>query len=150
MCLKILILILKNLILRVENDSNPVVTYLNINSLGEKINHLRHRLTFFELMKQITRRLLKFEVKNHRILMVIEELKEKPEKVSETMCVEMIVRLIEESNQKLDKGFLAGTVLTDLSRVFDCIPHNLLIAKLNVYGFDRKFLVFYYSYLKRR
>ena len=26
--------------LRVENDSNPIVTYLNINSSGEKINHL--------------------------------------------------------------------------------------------------------------
>ena len=23
-----------------ENDSNPIVAYLNINSLGEKINHL--------------------------------------------------------------------------------------------------------------
>ena len=27
--------------LRVENDSNSIVAYLNINSLGEKINHLR-------------------------------------------------------------------------------------------------------------
>ena len=28
-------------VLRVENDSNPTVGYLNINSPGEKINHLR-------------------------------------------------------------------------------------------------------------
>ena len=27
-------------VLRVENDSNPIVAYFNINSLGEKINHL--------------------------------------------------------------------------------------------------------------
>ena len=27
-------------VLRVENDSTPIVAYLNINSLGEKINHL--------------------------------------------------------------------------------------------------------------
>ena len=27
-------------VLRVENNSNPIVAYLNINSLGEKINHL--------------------------------------------------------------------------------------------------------------
>ena len=28
-------------VFRVGNDSNPIVAYLNINSLGEKINHLR-------------------------------------------------------------------------------------------------------------
>ena len=28
-------------VLRVENDYNPIVAYLNINSLGEKINHPR-------------------------------------------------------------------------------------------------------------
>ena len=42
------------------------------------------------------------------------------------------------------------SVLMDLSKAFDCIPNNLLIAKLNAYGFDRKSLVFFYSYLKRR
>ena len=28
-------------LLRVENDSSPIVAYLNINSLGDKINHFR-------------------------------------------------------------------------------------------------------------
>ena len=38
----------------------------------------------------------------------------------------------------------------DLSKAFDCIPHDLLIAKLIAHGFDRKYLVFFYFYLKRR
>ena len=38
----------------------------------------------------------------------------------------------------------------DLSKEFDCIPHDSLIPKLNAYGFDRKSLVFSYSYSKRK
>ena len=57
--------------------------------------------------------------------------------------------LIEEWIEKLDKGCFAGAILMDLSKASDCIPHDLLIAKLNAYGFDRKSLVFFYSCLKR-
>ena len=37
----------------------------------------------------------------------------------------------------------------DLSKPFDCIPHDLLIAKRNDYGFSQKAVTFIYSYLKR-
>ena len=41
-------------------------------------------------------------------------------------------------------------VLTDLSKVFDCIPHGLLIKKLNAFGFDKKSLSFISAYLHNR
>ena len=41
-------------------------------------------------------------------------------------------------------------VLTCLSKAFDCIDHNLLIAKLNAYGFEKQSINFIYSYLTKR
>ena len=41
-------------------------------------------------------------------------------------------------------------VLTDLSKTFHFISHNLLIAKLSAYGFDRKSLIFTLVYLKSK
>ena len=41
-------------------------------------------------------------------------------------------------------------MLMKLSKTFDTILHDLLIAKMHAYGFSKTFLVFFYSYLKRR
>ena len=41
-------------------------------------------------------------------------------------------------------------ILTDLSKAFDCINHELLIAKLDAYGFDKNALKFIHSYLTGR
>ena len=45
---------------------------------------------------------------------------------------------------------MVGAVLMDLSKAFDCLPHELLIAKLSAYGFEKDTLKFFYSYLKER
>ena len=44
----------------------------------------------------------------------------------------------------------AGALLTDLSKAFDCLDHELLTVKLNAYGFDIEALKFNYSYLQGR
>ena len=38
----------------------------------------------------------------------------------------------------------------DLSKTFDCLPHNLLIAKLAAYSADENLLMYIYSYLSNR
>ena len=62
----------------------------------------------------------------------------------------VLIRLIENWKKALDEKFFVGAVLMDLSKAFDCIPHDLLIAKLHAYGFSEKTVTFIYSYLKRR
>ena len=62
----------------------------------------------------------------------------------------VLIRLLEDWKTKLDNNYIVGAVLMDLSKAFDCIPHDLLIAKLNAYGFDENALILIYSYLKRR
>ena len=38
----------------------------------------------------------------------------------------------------------------DLSKTFDCIPYDLLIAKLYAHDLSQETTTFFYSYLKRR
>ena len=42
----------------------------------------------------------------------------------------------------LDYKNSAGAVLTDLSKACDCLNHDLLIAKLNAYGFEKNAINF--------
>ena len=50
----------------------------------------------------------------------------------------------------MDKRGFAGLLLTDLSKAFDCIEHELLIAKLHGYGVNIKSLELIHGYLYDR
>ena len=55
-----------------------------------------------------------------------------------------------ENLRYLDKGFKSGILLTDLSKAFDSISHDLLLAKLNAYGFTKNPLNLINDYLTGR
>ena len=59
-------------------------------------------------------------------------------------------RHLEDWRNKLYNNNVVGAVLTDLSKAFDCIPHDLLVTKLDAYGFNRDTVAYIYSYLKNR
>ena len=48
--------------------------------------------------------------------------------------------------KSLDKGSKCGELLTDLSKGFDCLLYDLLIAKFCAYGFEIDSLRLFYSY----
>ena len=59
-----------------------------------------------------------------------------------------LLRLVEKWKTSLDKNGLAAALLMDLSKAFDNINHNLLIAKLNAYGFGKCALTTIWNYYK--
>ena len=61
-----------------------------------------------------------------------------------------LTALLEKWQESIDRELEFGILLTDLSRAFDCLPHNLFVAKLLAYGFDDKALRFIYDYLRHR
>ena len=58
--------------------------------------------------------------------------------------------LIYKWQKCLDQSGIVGTILTDLSKAYDVLPHDLLIAKLEAYGLDRNSLKLIYDYLQNR
>ena len=61
----------------------------------------------------------------------------------------VLMRFIEDWKASLENKKLVRIALIDLFKAFGCIPHDLLIAKLHVYGLTTETLTFLYSYLKR-
>ena len=58
--------------------------------------------------------------------------------------------MLEKWKRSVDEGKVFGALLTDLSKAFDCLDHELLLAKLNAYGFSLPALRLINYYLSNR
>ena len=61
-----------------------------------------------------------------------------------------LISMLEQWRKSLDKGGFAGAVLMDLSKAFDCMNHELLLAKCYAYGFSKNAIKTIHSYLHNR
>ena len=61
-----------------------------------------------------------------------------------------LLRMIEYWKKNLDKRYKVGALIMDLSKAFDTLNHDLILAKLHAYGFDKNSLKFLKSYLSSR
>ena len=109
-----------------KNNYRPVSTLSNISKLYDKCKHQQINEYFESLLSKFqwgfTQR---FSAQHYLLVMV-------------------------KNNEKIrDNKEVFAVVLIDLSRAFECIPHGLLIAKLNAFGFNKKSLSFI-SFLHNR
>ena len=61
-----------------------------------------------------------------------------------------LFKLLQAWQKELDNSGFIGTILMDLSKAYDCLPHDPLIAKLGAYGLDRSSLRLLMDYLNSR
>ena len=61
-----------------------------------------------------------------------------------------LFRILQAWQNELDNSGNEGTILMDLSKPFDCIPHGLLRAKLEAYGLNKISLNIVFDYLNNR
>ena len=61
-----------------------------------------------------------------------------------------LISMIEKWKKHLDNSGIVGALFMDLSKAFDTLNHELLIAKLEAYGFDKEALAILLSYLSER
>ena len=58
--------------------------------------------------------------------------------------------MLEKWKQSVNGGKIFGALLTDLSKAFDGLDHELFVAKLNAYGFSKPALKLINDYLSNR
>ena len=61
-----------------------------------------------------------------------------------------LLAMIEKWEKAVDNGNVFGALLTDLCKAFDCLSHDLIIAKLNSCGFYLTALSLIHNYLTKQ
>ena len=65
-------------------------------------------------------------------------------------CQTALLKIIEDWKKALDENKFVAAILMDLSKAFDCLPHKLLINKLDAYGVSESALKLIKNYLSNR
>ena len=58
-----------------------------------------------------------------------------------------LFKLLQRWQKELDNSGLVGTILMDVSKAYDCLPHDLIIAKFEAYGLSKSSLSLLLDYL---
>ena len=61
-----------------------------------------------------------------------------------------LLKMLQHFQKALGKGNSVSAIFMDLSKTFDTLNHDLLISKLESYGFSAKSLWYTHSYLNKR
>ena len=61
-----------------------------------------------------------------------------------------LFKLLTSWQNSLERSGFVGSILMDLSKAYDCLPKDLFLAKLQVYGFSKESIRLFLSYLTNR
>jgi len=64
-------------------------------------------------------------------------------------CQQVLLRLVEDWKQALENNKYVVAMFMDLSKAFDCLPHQLIIVKLKAYEMKEEGCAFIWSYLSK-
>ena len=106
-----------------KNNYQPISILSNLPKIYERYMHDEINAYFDDILSKCQSGFRKDYLAQHYLLYIIEK-----------------IRKIRDS-----KGVFAP-VLTDLSKAFNCISHELLLAKLHAYSFDKISLTFMHAY----